>query len=94
MLLCYTVLLTVAKYSVPIEFFASRDYAKFALVGVVAGVTAMRLMPLALGVSLLAWAGGVGLFLLLARYRFAECGELARCFLPGHSSLFESTYQE
>ena len=78
-------LLAVAKSSVPIRFSVARDYLKFVLVASVGALVAMRSLPFGLGGDLLAWAGAVGLFLVLARYRFDELGQLLRYFLPGPS---------
>jgi O-antigen/teichoic acid export membrane protein len=83
LLLSNLVLLVVAKLSVPIEFSVAGDYAKFVLVLAGAGILALRLVPMPLGLAPLAWVTAMGLFFLLAHYRYAECRELARCFVPG-----------
>ncbi len=85
LLLSNLALLAVAKYSVPLRFSAGRDYVKFVLVGSGGALVAMRSLPFGLGGDLLAWAGAVGLFLVLARYRYDELRQLLHYFLPGPS---------
>ncbi len=77
-----TLLFAVAKHKLPIDYSGSKDYVKFALVAVVAGSLAAALTPFRLSVALPAWAGAVGVFLWLARYRFAECRDLVCLFAP------------
>jgi ribosomal protein S18 acetylase RimI-like enzyme len=83
LLLANLVLLAVAKYSTPIRFPVGGDYAKFILVGSVAALAAMRSLPFGLAGDLLAWAGTVGVFLVWARYRSEELGQILHYFLPG-----------
>lgn len=75
-------LLMVARWSAPIRFPFIRDYAWLILVCVIAGIGAIRFGTLGLVAALPAWLISLGLFLLLARYRLAECRNLVSCFVP------------
>lgn len=76
------VLLAVARFSSPVRFSATRDYVLFAIFGVAASLIALRFVPLNPFLAITAWAGAVGLFLLLAHYTVPECGALIFCFIP------------
>ncbi len=78
--------LGVAKWTGPVKFSALRDYALFALVCILAGVAAIRLSPVWMFAALPAWLATMGLYLVLARYRLAECRDLLHCFVPGRFS--------
>jgi O-antigen/teichoic acid export membrane protein len=78
----YISLLVVARYSVPIRFSVGKDYAKFMLVGSVAGLVAMRVTPLALSWAVVAWVGAVLCFLAWTHYGREELIELSGYFLP------------
>jgi O-antigen/teichoic acid export membrane protein len=78
--------LAVAKWTVPVKFSALRDYALFITVCILAGGAAIRLAPVWMFAALPAWMATMGLYLVLARYRLAECRDLLRCFVPGRLS--------
>ena len=77
-------LLTSARRTVPFDSSIFMDYTRFAFVASLTALLAARfdMGPLA---ALLAWAAALGVFLILARYRSAECMALAHCFLPAQS---------
>jgi len=74
-------LLVVGRLSSPFPFSVTRDYFVFTLIACFAAEGA-RLKPLGIASGLLAWAGALGLFLILAQYRIAECRRLIQCFSP------------
>jgi O-antigen/teichoic acid export membrane protein len=77
------ILLVVANRSTNIRVSAVREYAASVCMGAAVGFLALHLPATAIFSRAALWAGGVGGFLLLARYRVAECRELAMYFVPG-----------
>lgn len=74
-------LLGVARLSSPFPFSLLRDYVAFVLTAAASAVLA-RSTTLGITSGLAAWSAAVVLFLVVARYHWAECKSLLHCFLP------------
>jgi O-antigen/teichoic acid export membrane protein len=85
-LVSYLAMLVVAKRSVPIAFAVSKDYFIFAFLATGCATLALLLMPLGVGTGILSWLLALGFFLLIGRYRLAECKQLVGYFLPSFLS--------
>lgn len=79
--LSQVVLLIVAMYSAPLTFRFGRDYFCFFIVMSAALVLALSAPSLGTLGGLACWGVAVGVFLLLARYSFAEVLGVAGCFV-------------
>jgi O-antigen/teichoic acid export membrane protein len=75
-------LMIVAWKSVPFRLGMLKSYLMFCAVSLISVVVIYFSGPLPFVFGLLAWAIAMGLFLIAAGYRLAECRSLLKCFLP------------
>ena len=82
MVISYVILLAVARRAAPVDPSVFKSYTIFAFVAVLAAVFSTVVKPATVGTGLAAWMVAIALFLTLARYRFTECMELLKWFVP------------
>lgn len=74
-----------AKFDIPIKFTMRKEYVRFAVVVISAAAVSHYLGPFGIGMACLLWLAALGIFLVIARYDYAECKALAQYLLPAPS---------